>query len=674
MNNSHSLPLFSTINPATIEKNLDQVLTENRTQLTDILKTTQNTWETLVQPLEVMSNRLHQFWSPINHLHAVKQNPELRTAYQACLPKLTDYYTEISQNADLYKAFVRLAESSTFQQLNKAQQKVVNNYLRDFRLSGVGLPPEKKKRYADIQTELAELSNRFSEHLLDATGAWTKHITDKNLLNGVPEHVLSVAQEAAKAKGLEGWLLTLEFPCYSPVMTYAVNRQLREEMYIAYSTRASEQGPNAKQFDNSEIMANILRLRHELSVLLGFKNYAELSLATKMVKNPDEVMVFLNNLVEKSRPKSIAELKELQEFAKDLENIKQLEAWDIAYYGEKLLEARYSISDEMLRPYFPAPKVLNGMFNLVNILYGIQVKALTGIDTWHPDVQVFAIYDANNNLRGYFYLDLYARSNKRDGAWMDDCQSRWHLPNQTVQPPIAFLTCNLTLPTADNPSLLTHDEVLTLFHEFGHGLHHMLTQVDYLDVAGINGVEWDAVELPSQFMEYFLWEKSVLDFVSSHYQTNQPIPTELFERMLASKHFQAGLQLLRQLEFSLFDFRLHKEYDAANSAGIIRAILQDIYSKISVTPKPVFNRFENSFSHIFGGGYAAGYYSYLWAEVLACDAFAKFKEHGILDPSIGQEFLRCILERGGTQDALDLFIAFRGRKPTIDALLSERGL
>ena len=676
-NPSHeaSLPDFSAINPAQIEKTLEQLLAENRTQFNALLaKTPLNTWQQLVSPLETLDNRLSKFWAPIGHLHAVAQTPELRTAYQNCLPKLTAYSTELEQNEPLYQAFKQLAASSAFNDLNYAQQKVIKNYLRDFHLAGIDLPAGKQKRYAEIQTQLAELSNQFSVNVLDATAAWTKQITHRDELTGIPDHVLASAQAAAKEKGLEGWLLTLEFPCYYPVISYANNRSLREEIYTAYVTRASDQSLNAKQFDNSKNIAEILKLRHELSLLLGFKNYAELSLATKMVKNTDEVMQFLQGLVQHARPKALAELKELTTFAQTLDGIAHLQAWDIPYYSEKLREQQYNINDEILRPYFPVDGVLNGMFSLIQKLYGMSVKEIKAINVWHPDVRFFAIYDQDKQLRGQFYLDLFARSNKRDGAWMDDCQARWRLENGQVQTPIAFLTCNLTSPTADKPSLLTHDEVLTIFHEFGHGLHHMLTKMDYLDISGINGVEWDAVELPSQFMEYFLWEKSVLDMVCGHYQTGAKLPQDLFEKMHAAKNFHCAIQLLRQLEFALFDFRLHKEYNPNQGDEQIQQLLNEIYTAVSVTPKPAFNRFQNSFSHIFAGGYAGGYYSYLWAEVLACDAYAKFKEAGVINPQTGAEFLQHILEKGGSKDALELFIAFRGRKPTMDALLEERGM
>ncbi len=670
----NTLPQFSKINPAQIEKNLEQLLNDNRAALNQLTQQASiNSWEQLITPLEILDNKLSQFWAPINHLHSVIQTPALRTAYQNCLPKLTDYSTEIEQNESLYQAFKNLAASPSFKQLNSAQQKVIQDYLRDFHLAGIDLPADAKKRYAEIQTQLAELSNQFSANVLDATGAWTKHITEAEDLRGIPAHVLTSAQETAQAKGLTGWLLTLEYPCYSAVITYAQNQALREEIYTAYVTRASEQGPYAKQFDNNPVMAEILRLRHELSLLLGFKNYAELSLATKMVKNPAEVMQFLQGLIKQAQPKALAELQELTAFALKLDGLVSLQAWDIAYYSEKLKERQYSINDEMLRPYFPVQRVLTGMFLLIEKLYGMRVEEISAVDVWHSDARFFAIYDSTNQLRGQFYLDLFAREHKRDGAWMDDCQARWRAPDGQTQIPIAFLTCNLTPPTADKPALLTHDEVFTIFHEFGHGLHHMLTQIDYLDISGINGVEWDAVELPSQFMEYFLWEKSVLDMASGHYQTGEKLPDILFKRLRSAKDFQCGLQLLRQLEFSLFDFRLHLEYAPTKGGEQIQALLSEIYTHISVTPKPAFNRFQNSFSHIFAGGYAAGYYSYLWAEVLACDAYAKFKEHGVINAQIGAEFLHNILEQGGSKEAMELFIAFRGRKPTMDALLEERG-
>jgi oligopeptidase A len=667
--NNSDLPVFSQIKPEFIEPALDEILAKNRARIAEITNNSPPyTWENLIQPLEELDNELDKFWSPISHLHAVMQTPELRTVYKSCLPKLTAYHTELEQNEKLYQAFLFLAESAAYKNLNQAQQKLIQNQLRDFRLAGVALSPEKKQRFAEIQTRLAELTTQFEEHILDATEAWTKHIVDEKELAGVPAHALTAAHEKAQQKNLPGWLLTLDFPCYFPTMSYAHNRALRQEMYTAYVTRASDQGPQAGQFDNSIVMVEILKLRHELSRLLDFNNFAELSLATKMVKRPQEVLDFLNNLIQRVKTKAIAELAETQAFAEQ-----QLQPWDITYYSEKLREQQYGINDEMLRPYFPVDHVLQGMFDVVTRLYGMQINEVKDVDVWHSDVRFFAIHDQQGQLRGQFYLDLYARTQKRGGAWMDDHCSRFII-DEKLQTPIAYLTCNLTPPNNNKPALLTHDEVITLFHEFGHGLHHMLTQVNYPSVSGINGVAWDAVELPSQFMEFFVWEKAGLDLVSQHHQTSESLPENLLQKIIAAKNFHLGLGLLRQLEFALFDFRLHLEFTPDYNARRVQQLLDEVRATTALLPVPDFNRFQHSFSHIFAGGYAAGYYSYLWAEVLASDAFAKFQVDGILNAATGQKFLQTILEKGGSADALDLFIAFCGRAPTIDALLKQYGI
>lgn len=673
----NNLPNFSQLKPQEIPGQLTKLLDENREQLHHLLQNTKNfAWNNLMPLLEEIDDSLAKFWSPISHLHAVQQTPEWRDIYNTCLPQLTTYSTELEQNINLYNAFKYVADANDYQQLNPVQQKIIKNQLRDFKLGGVDLPQDKKKRYAEIQEELSQLTTKFSENGLDATQHWTYHTTDSNELEGVPEHTLINAKQAAEAKGLTGWLLTLDFPCYFSVISQANNRELRKLFYTAYTTRASDQGPEAKQFDNSQLMLNILKLRHELSLLLGFDNYAELSLATKMAKKPEDVIAFLNGLAVKAQPHALKELAELQTYAKQQDSNDELElaAWDIAYYSEKLQHEKFGINDEILRPYFPVEKVLNGLFELTKILYGMHISELKNVDTWHPDVRFFTIRDQQGHLRGQFYLDLFARKQKRDGAWMDDYCSRRRLANNTVQTPTAYLTCNLTGPAGDKPALLTHDEVLTIFHEYGHGLHHMLTQVDYAAAAGIHGVEWDAVELPSQFMENFAWEKSVLDMISGHYQTGETLPEELLKQLRAAKTFQAGLRLVRQLEFALFDFLLHWQFDPHAGYEQIQMTLDKVRQQVSVLPIPAFNRFQHSFSHIFAGGYAAGYYSYLWAEMLSTDAFEKFLEHGIFDSTTGQQFLQCILEKGGSKDALDLFIDFRERQPRIDALLREYGI
>lgn len=670
----NTLPLFDKINPATIESELEELLTENRARITALLTNlSQYTLEELMLPLAVLSDRLDNFWSPISHLHSVKQSPDLREAYHHCLPKLITYTTELSQNEQLYDAIKKLSESTHYTKLDPTQKKLIQDELRDFHLAGVDLSTDAKKRYSEIKTRLAQLTTKFEENLLDATTDWTLHITSQNELTGIPPHTLIAAQQAAKEKNLSGWLLTLDYPCYQSVISYANDRLLREKIYRAYTTRASDQSDTNK-FNNNPVMTEILQLRHELSALLGFNNYGELSLATKMVKKPEQVLDFLQQLVCHAKPKAQQELNELTKFAQQLDGINHLESWDIAYYSEKLQQQRYGIDDETLRPYFPIEQVLTGLFTLTEKLYGMHIEEIKNVPIWHDDVRFFEIRDSQHQLRGQFYLDLYARPQKREGAWMDDCASRWRLPDNTIQTPIAYLICNLTPPNQGKPALLTHDEALTLFHEFGHGLHHMLTKVDYLGVSGIDGVAWDAVELPSQFMECFAWEKPVLDTISKHYQTGTSLPENLLQALRDAKNFHSGLHLVRQLEFALFDFKLHLNNNENISTEQIQRLLDEVRATTSVIIPPKFNRFQNSFSHIFAGGYAAGYYSYLWAEMLSSDAFGTFSENGIFDQKTGLAFLHNILEKGGSEEAIDLFIAFRGRAPKIDALLKQYGI
>lgn len=668
-----TLPLFSKIQPEHVEPALDQLLADARKVVADSLAAhTHYSWQNLVEPIENAENRLNKAWSPVSHLNSVCNNDTLRAAYNACLPKLSEYSTEMGQNEALCQAYKAIAESPEFPKLALAQQTALRNALRDFKLSGIDLDPDKKNRYKEISQELSRLTSKFEENLLDATNAWHKIITDPTELNGLPPSALAQAKQAAEAENLEGWLITLQFPSYLAVMTYADNRELRKEHYTAFVTRASDQGPQAGQWDNSEIMQQILALRHEKAQLLGFKNFAELSLATKMAEQPDDVVDFLENLARKSLPQARQDLQDLQNFARSEYAIESLEAWDTTYFSEKMRQHCYQLSQEEVKAYFPITRILPGLFEIVNRLYGIQIKAITDFDSWHPDVQFFEIHAQDGQIRGQFYLDLYARAHKRGGAWMDDCVGR-KKNTDLLQIPVAYLTCNFTPPTGDDPALLTHDEVTTLFHEFGHGLHHMLTQVDFLSVSGINGVAWDAVELPSQFMENWCWEQAALTLLSGHYQTGEPLPDSLFQKMLAAKNFQAGMLMVRQLEFSLFDFKIHQNYDPAQG-GRIYETLAEVRKQVSVLIPPDFNRFAHSFSHIFAGGYAAGYYSYKWAEVLSSDAFSLFEENGIFDPETGHAFLTHILEKGGSEDAMQLFKNFRGREPEIDALLRHNGI
>ncbi len=670
---SSDLPAFSAIKPEHIEPAISQLLDEARSVVKQCLEaTTDHTWNNLIEPIENIEDKLNKAWSPVSHLNSVANSDELRTAYNACLPKLSEYGTEMGQNEALCNAYHAIAKSDDFTQLDKAQQKIVQNALRDFKLSGIDLDADKKHRYKEISQELSRLASNYEENLLDATNAWSKHITDVSELAGLPDSALAQAKQAAELQEKDGWLITLQFPSFQAVITYADNRDLRREHYEAYVTRASEQGPHNPQWDNTQNMEDILALRHEKAQLLGFNNYAELSLATKMAEKTTDVTSFLEDLATKSLPQAQKDLEELREFAQQEHGIEDLQSWDLGYYSEKMRQHYYQLSQEEVKAYFPATKVLPGLFAVVEKLYGLKITQITDFDTWHPDVSFYQINDAAGNVRGKFYFDLYARAKKRGGAWMDDCVGR-KKSDHDLQIPVAYLTCNFTPPTSTEPSLLTHDDVTTLFHEFGHGLQHMLTQVDHLGVSGINGVEWDAVELPSQFMENWCWEKDALALISGHYQTGEVLPEALFNKMLAAKNFQAGMIMVRQLEFSLFDFKIHQDYDP-EKGGRIYETLQQVRSQVSVVKPPEFNRFAHSFSHIFAGGYAAGYYSYKWAEVLSSDAFSLFEEKGIFDETTGKAFLTNILETGGTEDAMELFVKFRGRKPTIDALLRHNGI
>ncbi len=668
------LPPFSKIKPEHVQPAVQQAISDARQRIADVLRISENfTWDNLIAPLEESDDRLSRIWSPVSHMNSVVNSDELRTAYEACLPLLSEYQTFVGQHEGLYRAYQQLAESNEFRRLSQAQQQQVNHTLRDFRLSGIALPPEQQQRYGQIVSRLSELASQFNNQVMDATQAWSKQITDEAELAGLPDSAKAAARQQAQSRDLEGWVFTLDIPSYLPLMMYADNRALREEAYIAFTTRASDQGPNAGQWDNSPLIEEILALRHELAQLLGFANYADRSLATKMAHSTQQVIDFLTDLAARSRPHAQRELAELQAFAQQEHAVETLAAWDIAYYSEKLKQHLYSISNEALRPYFPENKVLQGLFEVVRRLFGIRIKPHLAVETWHPDVRFYDIVDADGELRGSFYLDLYARAKKRGGAWMDDCMGRRYRQDGQLQHPVAYLTCNFNGPVEGKPALFTHDEVVTLFHEFGHGLHHMLTQIDVAGVAGISGVPWDAVELPSQFLENWCWEPEALAVISGHYETGEPLPQSELDKLLAAKNFQSAMQMVRQLEFALFDFRLHLEYDPQRG-GRVQQILDEVRQQVSVIVPPAFNRFQHSFSHIFGGGYAAGYYSYKWAEVLSADAFSRFEEEGIFNPQTGRDFLQCILEKGGSDEPMTLFKAFRGREPQIDALLRHSGI
>jgi oligopeptidase A len=666
------LPPFSEIRPEHVEPAIDALIQHNRQGIEDLLAGGGPfTWDTLIEPLEIMEDRLSRAWSPVRHMNAVVNSDALRDAYNACLPKLSDYATELGQNRTLYEAYRSLRDSVAFESLDTGQRKTIDDALRDFHLSGVDLPPERQQRFKAIQQELTRLQSKFEENLLDATHAWTRHFTDSTRLSGLPESALDLGRQNAAQQGKDGWVFNLEFPSYQAIMTYADDRELRRDFYHGYTTRASDQAAHP-EWDNSKILCAVLRLRREAAGLLGYPSYAHKSLATKMADTPEQVLEFLHDLAQRSRPAAVRDYDELKAFARAELGLDRLEAWDVGYAGEKLRQSRFAISQEDLKPYFPVDRVLSGLFALVQRLYGVVIERDDHADVWHPDVRFYEIRDEQGRLRAQFYLDLYARPKKRGGAWMDECVNRLRTQDW-VQLPVAYMTCNSSPPLGDKPALFTHDEVLTLFHEFGHGLHHMLTRVDYPSVAGINGVEWDAVELPSQFMENWCWEREALNLFAGHYETGEPLPEDLYQRLLSTKHFQAGMQMVRQLEFALFDMRIHLELESP-SAGDVQRLLDEVRAEVAVVEPPDFNRFQHGFSHIFAGGYGAGYYSYKWAEVLSADAFARFEEEGLFSSQVGHDFLHQVLECGGTRPAIDSFTAFRGREPSIDALLRHSGL
>ena len=666
------LPAFSKIQPQSIKPAIEELLQQNRHEIAALTAGPQHDWDNLVKPLELLSDRLSRAWSPVRHLNSVLSSQELRDAYNACLPLLAEYSTEISQNRDLYRAYRDIESSAEFAKFDSARRKTIIDALRDFRLGGVELEGEERLRYQQLQKELSELQSSFENNLLDSTQAWQYVTEDDTELRGLPEYAMSMLRQLAQQKDLAGYRVTLDMPCYLAVITYADSRELRKAIYEAWVTRASDQASTDKSWNNDENMRLIVAKRREKAKLLGFDDYAAYSLETKMAASVDEVVEFLLDLARRSRAAAEHEVAERQAFAESLGFEGELEAWDYAYYSEKLKQHRYRISDEDLKPYFSDRGVIAGLFDIVARLFGVRiVEDGDNVDRWHESVRFYRIEDEAGETIGQFYLDLYARENKRGGAWMDECVNRYRIDGKT-QIPVAYLTCNLTPPLGDEPALFTHDEVITLFHEFGHGLHHMLTRVDVPDVAGINGVEWDAVELPSQFMENYCWQREALDLFARHYRSGETLPDELYRRMLDSKNFQSALQMLRQIEFALFDIRLHQA--DIDSAQQIQETLDAVRGQVSVVRTPAINRFQNGFSHIFAGGYAAGYYSYKWAEVLSADAFAAFEEEGIFNPETGRRFLRCVLEQGGSRPAMESFRCFRGRPPEIDALLRHSGI
>jgi oligopeptidase A len=671
---AQELPAFSAVQPEHVTPAIELLIAENQEAITALKKSKSRDFVGMVKQLDELEDRLNKAWSPVSHMNSVVNNDALREVYNHCLSLLNEYSTRLGQDQGLFAIYQGLEKSKDFESLSLAQRQAIRNALRDFRLSGVDLTGEVKEQCAEVKKKLSEITSRFSEHVMDATDAWYKLIDDVEDLRGLPENAIALTRQSAEQRNLQGYLLTLDFPCYFPLMTYCENRDLRKEMYIARSTRASDQGPGAADLDNSQLMQDILIQRKALAEILGFENFAELSLATKMAETPQQVLAFLMELAEKSKPVADQEFAEVEKFAAEHLALHELQPWDIGFCSEKLKIEKFDLSEEQLRPYFPVPVVISGMFEVVRKLFDIEVRESTDIETWHADVTTFDIF-RDGSLIARFYLDLYARPKKSGGAWMDGCRTRRIRLDGNLQLPVAYLTCNFPSPLGDTASLLSHSDVVTLFHEFGHGLHHMLTQIDCAPVSGINGVAWDAVELPSQFLENWCWERESLPLISAHFQTGEPLPEDLLDKMLAAKNFQSGLQMMRQVEFALFDLRLHIEFDE-HKDNQIQTILDQVRSEVSVVPVRSDNRFQHAFDHIFGSddGYEAGYYSYKWAEVLSADAFSKFREEGIFNRQTGELFLSTVLEQGGSKDPMDLFTAFRGRKPTVDALLSQEGI
>jgi oligopeptidase A len=678
------LPRFDAFRPEHVTPAIEQLIAHAREVVSQLEAPSDNvTWDNFVIPLEEATERLGRAWGVVNHLNNVADTPELRAAYNENQPKVTEFWTELSQNENLFGKYKALRCGPGFEQLSPARKRIVENALRDFRLGGAELPPEKKKRFAEIQEQHAAISTRFSENVLDATNDYKLLIDDVADLAGVPQDVIDAARASAEKDGKQGYQFTLHFPSYFPLLQFAHKRELRETIYRANATKASEMGvvfSELEKWDNTGNIAQLLKLRDEEAKLLDYRNFAEVSLVPKMAQSPEHVIEFLEDLARRARPYAEKDLAELREFARAELGLEELHAWDIAYASEKLREKRYAFSAQEVKEYFPEPKVIEGLFKLISGLFSVEIKS-DQASVWHPDVRFFRI-ERDGQLIGQFYLDLYAREGKGGGAWMDDARGRRMVSGGEVQTPIAYLTCNFTPPaTVDGvtrPSLFTHDEVITLFHEFGHGLHHMLTQVEELGVSGISGVEWDAVELPSQFMENFCWEWDVVRNMTSHATTGEPLPRELFDKMVAAKNFQSGMQTLRQVEFSLIDMHLHYDFDPC-SERTVQQLVDEVREKFAVMVPPAFNRFQHSFGHIFAGGYAAGYYSYKWAEVLSADAYAAFEEAvaaggGDLSVETGKRFQEEILAVGGSRPALESFMAFRGREPNIDALLRHSGM
>ncbi|WP_130536339.1 M3 family metallopeptidase [Thiomicrorhabdus indica] len=674
---THELPNFEDLKVEHIQPAMETLLRENRAKIKVLAEMKEApTWENFVEKLEELDNRFSRVWGPIGHLDAVKNSDEWHEAYTAFLSEVSRYYTEIGQNQGLYEKFKTLSESEEFADYSIAQKKVIEDSLRNFQLSGIALPKDQQETYQKISQELSQLGSQFGNNVLKATQSWHKPISDEKELAGIPESSQGLLAQLAEQKGLDTdktpWCVTLDFPSYLAVMTHADNRELRQEVYKAFGTRASDQFENT-EFDNTENIARIRELRHQKAQLLGFGSYADLSLATKMAESSEQVLGFLRDLARKSKPQAEQELATLKQFAQDELDLPDVQPWDITYVSEKLKNKTLSLSQETLRPYFPVEKTLSGLFAITEKLFGIRLQEKQGVSIWHKDVRFFELIDEAEQVIGQFYLDLYAREGKRGGAWMDSAVTRWKPTKGDLQTPVAYLVCNFTPPVGDKPACLTHDEVTTLFHEFGHGIHHLMTKMIHLDVSGISGVPWDAVELPSQFMENFCWEREGIDLMSAHIETGEALPDELLVSLQKSRGFQSAMMMLRQIEFALADFELHAFYDPENIEDLLDLSAR-IREEVAVIMPPSYNRFMHSFSHIFAGGYAAGYFSYKWAEVLSADAFSLFEEQGILDEQTGMKFRNTILSAGGSIDPMVLFKQFRGREPRIDALLRHSGI
>jgi len=668
------LPRFDSIEPSHVSPAVDTLLDEARRAIDAVAGDARRpTWETVVVPTEEPLEHLDRAWTAVRNLNQVVNTPALRDAYNANLPKFTAFYTDLGQDVRLFERFRALAASPAFAALDAPRRRLIENELRDFRLGGAELPPDRKARFKAVQEELAQLSAKFDDNVLDAENAWSKIVDDARELAGVPADVIAAARAAAAADGRDGYKLTLRMPCYMPLMQYADNRALRAEMHRAMATVASDLGGN-EAWDNTPIIHRILELRREEAVLLGYRNFAEVSLVAKMAQSPDEVLKFLRDLARRARPFAERDYRELQDYARKELGLSDFAPWDIAYASEKLKAARYAFSEQDVKQYFPEERVLAGLFRVIETIYEVKIEPARAA-TWHPTVRFFRIRDRAGGIVGEFYLDLYAREGKQSGAWMDDAINRRRL-DERVQHPVAYLTCNFSGPVDGKPALFTHREVVTLFHEFGHGLHQLLTRVEILGVSGLQGVEWDAVELPSQFMENFTWEWDVLEHMTAHVDTGEPLPRGLFDRMIAARNFQSGMTTVRQLEFGLFDMLLHTAYDpdGGGEYATPQAVLDAVRREVAVVPKPPYDRFMHAFGHIFAGGYAAGYYSYKWAEVLSADAYSLFEEAGVLSPAAGARFRDEVLGRGGSRPALESFVAFRGRPPQLDALLRHNGM